>query len=148
MNTVWLDMDGTIANFYGVENWLEDLRTGKTRPYEIAKGLYDSKDLNKVLFNLKARGYKVGIVSWSAKYATTGYTRRIKEAKIQWLKKQGIYNLLDEILITEYGIRKADTCRKYGRGILVDDERRNREEWDLGLAIDATENILDILEKL
>ena len=148
MNTVWLDMDGTIANFYGVENWLEDLQTGKTRPYEIAKSLYDSKDLNKVLFNLKARGYKVGIISWSAKCATAEYTRRIKEAKIQWLKKQKIYNLLDEILITEYGIRKADTCRKYGRGILVDDEQRNREEWNLGLAIDATENILDILEKL
>lgn len=148
MNTVWLDMDGTIANFYGVENWLEDLQTGKTRPYEIAKSLYDSKDLNKVLFNLKARGYKVGIVSWSAKCATAEYTRRIKEAKIQWLKKQKIYNLLDEILITEYGVRKADICRKYGRGILVDDEQRNREEWDLGLAIDATENILDILEKL
>lgn len=148
MNTVWLDMDGTIANFYGVENWLEDLQTGKTRPYEIAKSLYDSKDLNKVLFNLKARGYKVGIVSWSAKCATAEYTGRIKEAKIQWLKKQKIYNLLDEILITEYGVRKADICRKYGRGILVDDEQRNREEWDLGLAIDATENILDILEKL
>lgn len=148
MNTVWLDMDGTIANFYGVENWLEDLQTGKTRPYEIAKSLYDSKDLNKVLFNLKARGYKVGIVSWSAKCATAEYTRRIKEAKIQWLKKQKIYNLLDEILITEYGVRKADICRKYGRGILVDDEQRNREEWNLGLAIDATENILDILEKL
>lgn len=148
MNTVWLDMDGTIANFYGVENWLEDLQTGKTRPYEIAKSLYDSKDLNKVLFNLKARGYKVGIVSWSAKCATAEYTRRIKETKIQWLKKQKIYNLLDEILITEYGVRKADICRKYGRGILVDDEQRNREEWNLGLAIDATENILDILEKL
>ena len=33
------DMDGTIADLYGVENWLEHLINGNTFPYEMAKPL-------------------------------------------------------------------------------------------------------------
>lgn len=29
---IWFDMDGTIADLYGVENWLEDLRNEVARP--------------------------------------------------------------------------------------------------------------------
>ena len=43
------DMDGTIANLYGVEGWLNDLQTGKTRPYEIAEPLYNMNELNEIL---------------------------------------------------------------------------------------------------
>ena len=33
------DMDGTIANLYGVENWLEMLMAEDETPYAIAKPL-------------------------------------------------------------------------------------------------------------
>ena len=33
------DMDGTIADFYGVENWSECLKNSDTTPYEMAKTL-------------------------------------------------------------------------------------------------------------
>lgn len=33
---VWFDMDGTIANLYAVEGWLEDLRAERTRPAMLA----------------------------------------------------------------------------------------------------------------
>ena len=35
------DMDGTIADLYGVNGWLEMLRNEDALPYEIAKPLYD-----------------------------------------------------------------------------------------------------------
>ena len=38
---IYFDMDGTIADLYGVENWLNDLRTERTTPYEIATPLCD-----------------------------------------------------------------------------------------------------------
>ena len=43
------DMDGTIADFYGVEGWLDDLYASNPRPYEIAKPLVDMTILNKLL---------------------------------------------------------------------------------------------------
>ena len=33
------DMDGTIADLYGVDNWLEMLINGDTTPYSIAQPL-------------------------------------------------------------------------------------------------------------
>ena len=39
--TLVFDMDGTIANLYGVENWLEDLRSFNPRPYIVAEPMYD-----------------------------------------------------------------------------------------------------------
>ena len=43
--TLVFDMDGTIANLYAVENWLEDLRSENPRPYEVAVCLTISKCL-------------------------------------------------------------------------------------------------------
>ena len=39
MSTLYFDMDGTLANFYGVENWLDYLQKGDVYPYENAKTL-------------------------------------------------------------------------------------------------------------
>jgi phosphoserine phosphatase len=42
------DMDGTIANFYGVKGWLDYLINEDTTPYEIAEPLYDMDVLNEI----------------------------------------------------------------------------------------------------
>ena len=36
---IWLDMDGTIADLYAVENWLPMLQAHNPTPYEQAKPL-------------------------------------------------------------------------------------------------------------
>lgn len=41
MATIFFDMDGTLADFYGVENWLEYLNAEDTLPYEVAKPLHN-----------------------------------------------------------------------------------------------------------
>ena len=37
MRTIFFDMDGCIADLYGVEGWLDDLISGNPRPYIEAK---------------------------------------------------------------------------------------------------------------
>lgn len=145
---IWLDMDGTIADLYGVEGWLDDLTAFRTRPYELAKDLYNTLDLLEVLLELKAKGYKIGIISWGSKANNLDYDKEVKKVKVQWLKDRVLDMVLDEIIITPYGICKADTCSKYGKGILVDDEEQNRNAWYLGDTINANENILELLKKL
>lgn len=145
---VWLDMDGTIADLYAVNGWLDDLLTYKTRPYEQAKAMYDTVELLETLADLKAKGYRLGVISWGSKTGNLIYNRQVEEVKRNWLAERGLDLLLDKIIVTPYGVCKADTCRQYGEGVLVDDELPNRQAWDLGITIDAKCNILTELRKL
>lgn len=146
MRWIWFDMDGTIANLYAVNGWLDDLIAENTRPYRDAEMLYNADDLNNIIRALKRKGYNVGVVSWSSKKATPEYTNRITLEKMAWLKRNNLN--FDKVIVTSYGVRKADTCRSFGSGVLVDDEEQNRNAWDIGATIDATKNILDELKKL
>ena len=49
MKAIYFDMDGTIANLYAVENWLEDLQNKNTRPYEQAKVMLKMNVLARLL---------------------------------------------------------------------------------------------------
>ena len=42
---IYFDMDGTIANFYGVDGWLDDLINERTRPYAQARPLVNMNAL-------------------------------------------------------------------------------------------------------
>lgn len=145
---IWLDMDGTFADLYGVDGWLNDLMAHNPRPYAIAEPLYDMTELILTLGELKNIGYNIGVVSWLSKDNDVAYGKVVTETKKTWLKKWCMDMVLDEIIITPYGKRKADTCRLFGYGILVDDEEQNRNAWDLGRTINANENIIEQLKKL
>lgn len=145
---IWFDMDGTIADLYGVEGWLDDLINLNTRPYEKAKLLYDNADLLYMLGLLREKGYHIGVISWGSKANDKNFDREVEFVKREWLYEKCISDFLDRIIVTAYGVRKADTCRKYGSGILVDDEEQNRKAWDLGRTINANENIIEALKAL
>ena len=145
---IWFDMDGTIADLYGVDGWLEDLIAHNTRPYAQAKDIYNVLDLLEIMIVLKENGYKLGVISWGSKENNKEYDKAVEIVKKAWLYDRLMDSFLDEIIVTPYGVRKADTCRKFGYGILVDDEKQNRDTWDLGITIDATQNIIKALWEL
>lgn len=145
---IWFDMDGTIADLYGVNGWLDCLMAHDIMPYEKAKPLYNIFELFTIFEELHDKGYKLGIISWGSKERNPEYDKAVAKAKVEWLFDYMLDIWLDKVIVTAYGIRKADTCRKYGNGILVDDEEQNREAWDLGETIDANENIIAKLREL
>lgn len=143
--TIWFDMDGTIANLYGVQNWLDYLMASDPTPYAIAKPLLRLNALARVLNNLQRKGYKVGVISWLAKNSTADYDEAVTKAKIDWLTKHLASVTFDEINIVRYGTPKHlfATCKA---DILFDDEEKNRKEWT-GKAFDVN-NILEVLKGL
>ena len=146
-NTIVFDMDGTIANFYGVEGWLDDILAENTRPYEIAEPLYDMVYLRQILLRLKAIGWRVVVTTWLAKGGTKEYNDRTRKAKLDWLARYDFP--YDEIHLVKYGTTKANCTRKHGGyQILVDDNAQVRKGWNLGATIDANENILEKLENI
>lgn len=145
--TLVFDMDGTIANLYGVENWLEDLRSYNPRPYIEAKPMYDMNTLRVVLELLKATGWRIVVTSWLSMDSTREYDKLVRQAKREWLER---YNFpFDEIHLVAYGTTKANCTRKIGGyQILVDDNEKVRNGWHLGATIDANENIIEKLVDL
>jgi hypothetical protein len=136
---IYFDMDGTIANLYGVDGWLDCIINEYTKPYREAKALINMRQLGKELNRLKQNGYTIGIISWLAKGATDEYNRRVAQAKRNWLAKHLSAVQFDEVHIVEYGTPK----HTLGNGILFDDEEPNRMNW-IGKAYDVN----DIIETL
>lgn len=134
--TIWFDMDGTIANLYGVDGWLEMLINEDATPYEVAKPLVRMASLARVLNRLQREGYEIGVVSWLSKNGSEAYGEAVTEAKKAWLARHLASVRFDYIDIIEYG-----TPKQNGRnGILFDDEKPNRENWN-GVAYDVNDII-------
>jgi phosphoglycolate phosphatase-like HAD superfamily hydrolase len=143
--TIFFDMDGTIADLYGVENWLDFLIASDSLPYEIAKPLIRLSTLARILHRLQDEGYRVGIISWLSKNSTPDYDAKVTEAKKNWLKTHLPSVEFDEINIVPYGTAK-EKFAKTEKDILFDDEEKNRQNWT-GEAF-GVENILEILKGL
>ena len=144
------DMDGTIADLYNVEGWLEDLRAENPRPYRVAKPMYDMDVLNEILNILKDMGWKIIVTTWLAQNSTKEYKEKVTETKKGWLDR---YNFpYDKVHAVKYGTTKANCTRSLGGfQILIDDNEKVRRGWHLGDTINANENIIeklvDIIEK-
>jgi hypothetical protein len=134
------DMDGTIADLYGVDGWLNDLINGDTRPYDIAKPLVNLSSLARILNKLQTKGYIINIISWTAKSGTAEYNERIKASKLKWLAKHLKSVKFNNVYIVPYGTPKHEIAS----GILFDDEIGNRTAWGVG-AYDV-DNILGVLK--
>ncbi len=141
------DMDGTIADLYAVENWLPMLREENSEPYRIAKPMYEMTELANLLNLLKSEGWKIVVTSWSSKQASREYDKRVRAAKVAWLKKYGFP--ADEIHVVKYGKSKSEVTKSLGGfQILVDDNAEVRAEWSNGATINAEHDILKELSKL
>lgn len=143
MTTIFFDMDGTIADLYGVEGWLDCLIASDTLPYEIAKPLVRLSALARILNRLQKQGYRIGIISWLSKSGSTEYNEAVTEAKLEWLSKHLASVNFDEINIVPYGTPKQNFS-KSASDILFDDEAKNRQNWN-GQAFDV-DNIIEILK--
>ena len=140
--TIYFDMDGTIADLYGYENWLTELRAENPHPYEIAKPLVRLATLARILNRLQRKGYNLGIISWGSKNATEHYNEIVYKAKTDWLRKHLASVAWDEINFAPYGTPKSNFAHTIN-DILFDDELPNRENW-IGKAF----NVDDIIATL
>ena len=145
MRTIWFDMDGTIANLYAVENWLDKLRAYDASPYAEAEVMLNMSQLAHLLNQLKVMGYKLGIISWLARNPTPEYDEAVTKAKKAWLGQHLASVSWDEIRIVKHGMPK-EWFMKADDDILFDDEEQNREHW-LGDAYEPN-MIIQVLKQL
>lgn len=125
---IYFDMDGTIADLYGVENWLEKLRAYNPTPYIDAKVKLNMQALAHRLNKLQKNGYTIGIISWLSKETNAEYNRAVTRAKLEWLKKHLASVEFDEVHLVPYGKKKSKVAQVKG-GYIFDDSETVRREW-------------------
>lgn len=139
------DMDGTIANFYGVAGWLDYIKAENTKPYEIAKPLVNFSALARLLNKAQRNGHEIAVISWTAKNGSNEYNQAVSEAKKTWLAKHLPSVHWDEIAVIPYGTPKTLYCYD-AEDVLFDDEEPNRNNW-AGKSYDVN-NIIEVLKNL
>ena len=140
--TINFDMDGTIADLYGVDNWLEMLIAEDTTPYANARPLLHLSALARKLNALQRNGYELAVISWLSKSGSDAYNEAVTAVKMAWLAKHLPSVNWDRITIVPYGTPKQNFCEN-PLDILFDDEAKNRDNWT-GRAFDV-QNIMEIL---
>lgn len=135
---IWFDMDGTIADLYGVENWLEMLINSDPTPYAAAKPLVNLSLLARLMNSVQRHGFKICIVTALSKNSTAEYDGAVINAKKRWLARHLKSVRFDEIRFVPYNFIKNDV--NSGEDILFDDEARHLEAWT-GRACPANEMI-------
>lgn len=140
---ICFDMDGTIADLYSVENWLNYLIAEDTTPYKEAKPMVNMNALARRLNALQRKGYEIGVISWTSKNGSAQYNASVDSVKRAWLHKHLASVRFDFIEIVPYGYNKNNFAKNM-EDVLFDDEENNRKNWS-GKAYDV-KNILEILK--
>lgn len=143
--TIWFDMDGTIADLYGYDNWLPLIRSGSTEPYANAKPLVHMPTFARKCNELRKSGYNIGVISWTSKCGSEEYNKAVAYAKAEWLVKHMPSVMFDSIIVCDYGTPKS-TYADNG-DILFDDEEPNRIEWEENETMTAYDNA-EIIKRL
>lgn len=146
---VW-DMDGTIADLYGVSDWLPKLRNNDPSPYADAKPLYNMNQLSSLVSALQEKGIPQVICTWLAKDSNKEYKEKTREAKKEWLHKYSFK--ADKIHMVQYGTNKSKVVRYLkdsGEVLLIDDSKDVRESWSLGPTADPAQvDIITLLQEI
>lgn len=140
--TLFFDMDGTLFDLYGVEDWLPKLRAEDASPYLEAKPLLRFATFARTLNAIQRKGIQIGIISWLSKGGSPEYNLEVTAAKMEVLKRRLPSVKWDYVHIVPYGTPKQNYATE--EDILFDDEDKNRAEWE-GLSFNE-ENILNILK--
>lgn len=146
--TVILDMDGTIADLYKVENWLGKIRNFDPTPYTEAALMVAG--IAEAVKAIREAGAEVKVVSWLSKETNSDFDKLVRKAKRDWLAEQGIE--VDSVRCVPYGTQKAYYRNPENINILFDDNAEVRESFEgfnNCFALDPTENnIAEVLMEL
>ena len=127
MKTIIFDMDGTLVDLYGVENWSSMLRAENPTPYKEAPPLVNLTEFNVLCGLLKRKGYDLGVVSWLSKESSKAYKKAVRAAK-RFSLREKFPSLDDNIHLVQYGTPKHYVVRAKGN-ILFDDDPKVGAAW-------------------
>lgn len=125
--TVYLDMDGTIADLYNIKDWLPRLRASDKTIFLECKPIISEAELFK---HFPTDKYDIRILSMTPLGATAEYCKNVEEQKNQWLDKY--FPSLTKRIYKAYSHNK--NLKNSVNAVLVDDSEPIRSSWK-GIAL-------------
>lgn len=120
--TVYLDMDGTIADLYGIENWLPRLRNEDSKIFLECKPMITQETLFE---KFPQNQFEIKILSMTPKDASNEYCENVIGQKNAWLNVH--FPEITKRIYRKYGNNK--NLRNSAKAILIDDSKPIRESW-------------------
>lgn len=147
---IYFDMDGTVADLYNSNRWLEKLEAQETGVFIDLKPIVDMNELSIVCNKLQAKGWTIGVITWLPMKACSIYEQECTEEKNLWVGRYMPY--VQEMYCQSYGTPKQQALKQQSdKTVLVDDNQEVRSMWENGrnrITIDATKDIIQELKKL
>lgn len=119
---VYLDMDGTIADLYGIEDWLPRLRASDETIFLECAPLISEETL---LAHFPQEKYEIRILSMTPLGASKEYCENVAEQKNAWLDK--FFPSITKRIYRVYGHNK--NLKGSENAILIDDSEPIRNSW-------------------
>ena len=144
---ILFDLDGTLGNLFGRNDWLEKLKNEEPI-YEELEPLVDMEKLNIIANKLKSVGVEFGVVTWLAMGASEEYEFITSMEKYRWCKKY--IPFITEFECQPYGTPKQ-TNYHHCKCILIDDNADVRQAFETPhrrKTFDANKDICEFLTKL
>lgn len=135
IKTIWFDMDGTIAELYKVDGWLEMLRVNDWSVYDKCLPRAHFDRINRAIEALSESGWQVGVITWASKGIEwqSDDLSEIAEVKFRWLARFFPALADGKFACLPYGESKAQFLLDMGDAgevnYLVDDNKEVREDW-------------------
>ena len=147
---IYFDMDGTIADLYGTNDWLNLLLSESKNLFRNLKVMHDKAKLTKIMQDLQNLGYEIEVITWTPKNVSEEYIQIVAEEKKEWIAEH--FPMIEKVHCVGYGIPKQNVLNTRERTqILVDDNLEVAEMWNTPKrrkSIIANENLIQNLELL
>lgn len=123
---VYLDMDGTIADLYGQQNWLQKIHAETVGLFSSCNAFITESEL---LSLFPQDNYEIAILSMTPKNASKEYCAQVIKEKNEWLDKN--FPSIIKRIFKPYGYNK--NLKNSKNAILIDDNETIRNNFK-GLA--------------
>lgn len=131
MKKIFFDMDGTVADLYGRDGWLESIQNEEAGLFLNLEPLHDTEAFDEMAMNLISNGWSIGIITWLPMNASFQYMETV--AKEKWLWAQRFMPYISEFHAIPYGMPKQNApFKKAQKMVLVDDNYEVLRMWTTG----------------
>ena len=84
---IYFDLDGTLYDLYGMENWLERIEKEKPNTFTDGNFIVNYDEFIQCVTKLKEQGYNFNVISWLPYDVTYNYRKKCEQEKRSWIKK-------------------------------------------------------------
>lgn len=128
MTTWYFDLDGTLADLYNADCWLEKLENEEPEVFSNLAPLIDEEKFKKWATERLLNGDKIKVITWLPMSASEEYEKICAREKENWVKQH--FPFITEINCLSYGIPKQHAIKKRTSSmVLVDDSEEVLQMW-------------------